>query len=205
MKVILPTAILSFVLLWNSGCATVVTGKHQKVPVSSIPSEAEVKADNGVTITTPGSFKLLRDEDHVMVAEYPGCEPQQIELKHKLQGWFWGNILAGGVIGGIVDISSGASDKLVPENVHFDFTELGQAVAKRKQSYLRACPETKEKNRFAIQNSLSTKGMNKNELIASYGMPEKIYKEKKYEVFVYNNHEPKSYYFKKGILKKTKK
>ena len=205
MKTILFITSLFLVVMWSSGCATIVTGKYQNIHVTSEPPGVKVRSSTGVSITTPGSFNLIRNQDHTLVAEYPGAEPQQTELKHKLQGWFWGNILIGGIIGGVVDLASGASGELTPSKVHFDFTSTGQAAAKRKLSYLESHPDIKDEIRFAILNELAAKGMTKEELIASFGEPSQLNIEGKYEVFVYNNREPKFYYFKDGILEKTKK
>jgi len=186
-----------------SGCATVVSGKYQNIPVTSDPPGVKVRSSSGPYIITPGSFQLRRNEDHTLVAEYPGFEPQQKVLKHKLQGWFWGNILLGGIIGGIVDLSSGASDDLVPDKVHFDFTTTGLVIESRKRSYLESHLDTTDEVRFAILNELAIKGMTKDELIASFGKPTEITEEGKYEVFIYESRTPKRYYFKDGVLEKT--
>jgi len=190
--------------MWSSGCATVMTGKYQNISVTSEPPGVKVRSDTGVSITTPGSFDLIRNQDHTLVAEYPGCEPQQKELKHGVQGWFWGNILLGGIIGGIVDAASGASDELQPKKVHFNFTSAGQAALNRQRLYLDSHPDIDEKVRFAILNELSRKGMTKEELIASLGKPDLIDQEAKYEVFVYNGREPERYYLKNETLEKVK-
>lgn len=108
-------------LVLSSGCATIMTGKYQSVPVTSDPPGAKVKADTGETITTPGKFKLLRNKDNTLLAQFQGYAPQQLTLHNKAQGWVWGNILLGGGIGLIVDCVSGASDELVPKKVHFSF------------------------------------------------------------------------------------
>ncbi|MHC4174487.1 MAG: tetratricopeptide repeat protein [Planctomycetota bacterium] len=131
-----------FFAMCGSGCATIVSGKYQTIPVTSDPPGIKVRSSSGPYIITPGSFKLRRNEDHTLVAEYPGSEPQQRMLKHKLQGWFWGNVLLGGIIGGVVDLSSGASDDLVPDKVHFDFTSTARAIESRKRSYLESHPDT---------------------------------------------------------------
>jgi len=204
MKEKLLVASLFFLVMWGSGCATVMTGKYQHIPVTSEPPGIKVRSGTGVSITTPGSFNLIRNQDHTLVAEYPPAEPQQVELKHKLQGWFWGNILLGGIVGGIVDAVSGASDELQPKSVYFDFTSAGQSVASRKRSYLESHPDTEEEVRFAILNELSRKGMTKEELMASLGKPDLIDQEEKYEVFVYNSRKPQRYYLKNGTLEKVK-
>lgn len=104
-----------------SGCATIMTGKYQSIHVTSEPQGAKVRADTGESIITPGKFHLIRNEEHTLVAEYQDYEPQQIRLHNKAQGWVWGNILLGGGIGLIVDCVSGASDELIPKEVHFNF------------------------------------------------------------------------------------
>ncbi|MHC4586939.1 MAG: hypothetical protein ACYS3N_20605, partial [Planctomycetota bacterium] len=154
----------------------------------------------GVFLTTPGSFKLVRNKDYTLFAEYSGCEPQQKELKHRLQGSFWTNTLIWGATSGAVDLASGASDELLPKKVHFDFTIAGQAVASRKQSYLESNPDTTKEVRFAILNELTKKGMTKEELTASLGKPDLIDQEGESEVFVYNNLKVQRYYLKDGIL-----
>jgi hypothetical protein len=113
--------LLSVLCLYSAGCATVMTGKYQSIPVTSEPQGIKVRADTGEMIITPGKFHLIRNEEHTLVAECPGYEPQQLKLHNKAQGWVWGNILLGGVVGLIVDCSSGASDELIPKEVHFNF------------------------------------------------------------------------------------
>jgi len=121
MKKLIVTISLCLIAVWQSGCATVMTGKYQSIPVTSEPQGIKVRADTGESIITPGKFHLIRNEGHTLVAECPGYEPQQLKLHNKAQGWVWGNILLGGVIGLIVDCSSGASDELIPKEVHFNF------------------------------------------------------------------------------------
>jgi hypothetical protein len=191
------------VLVFLTGCATITTGKFQNIPVTSEPSGIKVRSNTGVSLTTPGSFKLIRNKDYTLYAEYPGCEPQQKELKHKLQGSFWTNTLIWGATSGAVDLASGASDELLPKKVHFDFTSAGQATARRQNSYLESNSDIDEDVRFAILNELAKKGMTKEELIASLGEPDLIEQEEESEVFVYNNRKVQRYYLEDGILKGT--
>jgi len=200
-KPILTLLLCAFVFL--TGCATVMTGKYQNIPVTSEPPGIKVRSCTGVSLTTPGSFELVCNKDYTLFAEYSGCEPQQKELKHKLQGSFWTNTLIWGVTSGAVDLASGASDELLPKKVHFDFTSAGQAAASRQYSYLESNSDTAEEVRFAILNELAKKGMTKEELIASLGKPDLIDQEGESEVFVYNNLKIQRYYLKDGILTGT--
>jgi len=87
-RVLLITILLIAAIL-VSGCATIVTGQYQDISVTSEPSGAMVSADNGMSLTTPGNFKLERNHNYTLTAEYPGAESQQKEIKHGVQGWFY--------------------------------------------------------------------------------------------------------------------
>jgi hypothetical protein len=200
-KLILTFLICGFV--FQAGCATIMTGSYQDIPVTSEPSGIEVRSSTGVSLTTPGSFKLVRNKDYTLSAEYSDCEPQQKELKHKLQGAFWTYTLIWGATSGAVDLASGASDEIVPKTIHFDFTSAGQAIASRQNSYLESNPEISKEVRFAILNELAKKGMTKEELTASLGTPDLMDQEGECEVFVYNKQKAQRYYLKDGILKGT--
>jgi hypothetical protein len=83
-----------------------------------------------------------------LVAELDGYKPQQQDLGKDTSGWFWANIIAGGIIGGVIDKASGSGDKLVPAKLHFDF-ETGRMVgAKDTKSELveivKAPPESED-------------------------------------------------------------
>ena len=77
-KPILTLLLCAFMFL--TGCATIMTGKYQNIPVTSEPPGIEVRSCTGVSMTTPGSFKLVRNKDYTLFAEYSGCEPQQKEF-----------------------------------------------------------------------------------------------------------------------------
>ena len=203
-KVKMP--ILTFLLcgfVFLTGCATIMTGSYQDISITSEPSGIEVRCSTGASLTTPGSFKLVRNKDYTLSAEYSDCELQQKELKHKLQGAFWTYTLIWGATSGAVDLATGASDELVPKAIHFDFTIAGQAAASRQNSYLESNPEISKEVRFAILNGLAKKGMTKEELTASLGTPDLMDQEGECDVFVYNEPKAQRYHLKDGILKGT--
>jgi hypothetical protein len=158
-KTILTILLCAFMFL--TGCATITTGRYQNITVTSDPSGVKVRSGTGVSLTTPGSIKLARNHNYTLTAEYPGCEPQQKKLKNKIQGCFWRNLLICGVISTVVDLASGACYELHPEEVHFDFTSTGPAVASPQHSYLELHSETAEEVRFATLNEPANKGMTK--------------------------------------------
>ncbi len=100
-----------------SGCATIVSGTTQKISVTSQPSEAIAKVDNNTSSKTPASFTLDRKNDHTIEIAKDGYKTATVLIKRSLNGMAFGNVLIGGIIGGGVDMVSGANNKLIPERV----------------------------------------------------------------------------------------
>lgn len=200
MKKVLFLLLLCALLFAFSGCASIITGKFQKVPVTSDPPGVKVQADTGESIMTPGNLNLSRNEQHTLVAEYPGAEPQQKTLKNDLQGWFWGNIILGGVIGGVIDLASGACDELQPKEIHFDFTQAGQQLANQRSAYLKEHSGIEEKYAFAIEHGLLTNGMTREQVLVSLGQPDEEMTEKKKMILVYSKPKPAKLTFRREKL-----
>lgn len=96
-------------LIAASGCATLVSGSGQSVQIDSTPSNAIVKINNFQRGQTPVRVELDRAQKVASVEiELPGFEPEKIELQRSVNGRIWGNILIGGIIGVVIDASTGA-------------------------------------------------------------------------------------------------
>ena len=54
-----------------------------------------------------------------------GYTPYEMQLEKKLSGWVWGNIAFGGVVGVIVDGTTGAMYRLTPNNVDASMNTYG--------------------------------------------------------------------------------
>lgn len=102
-----------------TGCATIVNGRTQNIPVASTPSGATVKAGD-IQTTTPGSLSLRRGSDQDLVFQKEGFPERPAKLESKTSWWLLGNVLFGGLIGLIVDLSVGSGSKLVPISVDMD-------------------------------------------------------------------------------------
>ena len=100
-----------------SGCATVVKGTTQNIPVNSDPTGAEVVVNNNVLGTTPTEIKLKRKRDHQVVIRKEGYTSVTMPILKSVGGAVWGNVLAGGLIGWGVDATSGAQYNLSPETI----------------------------------------------------------------------------------------
>ena len=103
-----------------SGCATLMCGTSQNVPVSSNPAGATLQVDGSGSFTTPTTLRLERKRDHLLVFTKDGYEEQSLTLLHVIGGAVCGNILLGGLIGWFVDALTGAQYRLAPAKVHVE-------------------------------------------------------------------------------------
>ena len=104
-------------LLLLSGCATVIKGTTQTMPINSDPDGADVVINNVVVGLTPTEIELQRKRDHQITIRKEGYQPATVPVLKSVGGAVWGNILAGGFIGWGVDAASGAQYNLKPETV----------------------------------------------------------------------------------------
>ena len=112
-----------------SGCASIVHGGPRNIPVASTPAGAKVSIyDRSNTLvmtnTTPfvapldPKFSYFKGQTYRMVFELAGYAPAEIKLDSSLSGWYWGNLVFGGLIGMlIVDPLTGAMYNLAPEKI----------------------------------------------------------------------------------------
>jgi len=113
-----------------TGCATIIHGASQDIRVTSQPSGATVRVD-GTATTTPGVLKLERKRAYTLMFEKQGYQPVEVHLKQTFDGWVWGNIIFGGIIGLVIDYAGGAAYKLTPSEVN---VVLGEKAASLKDS-----------------------------------------------------------------------
>lgn len=95
--------VICLAMIFLSGCASVMTENSKLVNLrTSNNQEAVVTVDRG-TYTIPTVVTFVKDgEDKLIETDAEDC--QKATVAHKeLEGWFWGNILIGGVIGSTTD------------------------------------------------------------------------------------------------------
>lgn len=128
---LLVVALVVVMSLQTGGCASIAHGSSQNVSISTEPPGADVRLDNGVNVTTPSQIKLQRKNDYIVTISKAGYQTQVIPLNSVLSGWLAGNLVFGGLIGGAIDLSSGAAYTLTPEKISIALTPLspGQADA----------------------------------------------------------------------------
>lgn len=115
VNILIKLVAVSALLMVFTGCATIVKGTTQTIPVSSDPSGADVTLDGLSYGQTPTTLEVKRKRNHLVVIEKTGFSPKSVPITKNVGGAVWGNILAGGLIGWGVDATSGAQYNLTPE------------------------------------------------------------------------------------------
>ena len=117
------------VVMSHTGCATIVSKKSFPVSFVSEPAGAkvEVKDDNGVVHfagITPATAELRSGNGYFTRGRYTvtttkeGFTSATQQITASMNGWYWGNLLFGGLIGMlIVDPVSGAMYEINTETV----------------------------------------------------------------------------------------
>lgn len=119
-------------LLLIAGCASIVSGTKQGVTISSTPSAAQISIDRAVggamqtewEGTTPATVELKRKHAYLLTLSLDGYRPVEMGLENGTNGWVWGNLLFGGIIGLIVDFSNGAAKTLEPDEIHVELVTV---------------------------------------------------------------------------------
>jgi hypothetical protein len=111
-----------------SACASIVSGTKQQVSLQSTPDGATVSVDGQQLGSTPITTELRRKDEHTVRIELPGYQPYELTLTKHTNGWVFGNIVFGGLIGVIIDASNGAMYKLEPAQVAATLSNADQAL-----------------------------------------------------------------------------
>lgn len=135
-----PVLLIAIVL---SGCGTVMHGKTQNVIIETDPSNAVAKTDDGQSVTTPGTLVLKREKkSYSIIVEKEGFEPASTAIEREVSWWLAGNIVAGGIIGLIVDFVTGGAYDLDPERVHVKLIPGKGSDQLLSKSSAKALPQT---------------------------------------------------------------
>lgn len=117
-----------------TGCASIFSDSKYQVDVMSSPVGAsyEIRNESGVLIkkgTTPDNVTLSASagyfdgETYTVRFNKEGSDEQLVTLTSSIDGWYWGNILVGGLIGMlVVDPLTGAMYSL-PKTVSGNLSE----------------------------------------------------------------------------------
>lgn len=134
------------IALFTSSCASILSKSQYPLTITTDPSGASVAVSDhkGMEIfkgTSPATVSLQAGAGFFKRASYQvsvsktGYETQTVPVQFKVDGWYWGNLLLGGVIGMlIIDPATGAMYKIDSE---YMAVTLSQSVAANTQPELK--------------------------------------------------------------------
>ena len=130
---IFSLALAATIVVLLSGCAAITTGSTQPLSVTAkqagtnvVGAACELTNGKGTYyVTTPGTVTVKRSySDMVVVCKKDALPDANMTVKSSVKAMAFGNILFGGVVGVIVDTSTGAAYDYPPS---FDL-EMGKTI-----------------------------------------------------------------------------
>jgi hypothetical protein len=109
--------VVLFFAISIASCSTVINGSKQGVTINSTPDGADIWIDGTKVGVTPAQVKLKRGKEHIIEVKKTGYQTARVTTDQSITGWFWGNLLCGGVVGFAVDLITGAAFDVDPETV----------------------------------------------------------------------------------------
>jgi hypothetical protein len=119
-------SVMLAMILGLYGCGAIFNGSRQNITVTSAPDGAHVEsAPTAGTFTTPTTLSLHRKRDYTLTFSREGYSSASTVISHHSRaGIIVLDVLFTGLIGVIVDASTGAWNKLSPENVSVALTKI---------------------------------------------------------------------------------
>ena len=115
-----------------SACATITRGTKETFKVITTPTAAAVALSTGERCTSPCALKLKRKVEFTVTATKDGYAPSTARIESKIKGGgvagAAGNIVFGGIIGGVVDGSNGSMRDLTPNPLYMTLQPLTGAL-----------------------------------------------------------------------------
>lgn len=105
--------------LLSGGCASIISDDESTTYIETIPECAECTLhgqDFKRKITTPDSIHLPSEAAPITIScKAEGYRTTSEVMDTKMDGWIFGNIIFGGIIGAVVDAGRGAGQKFPPK------------------------------------------------------------------------------------------
>ena len=108
-------AVLPLLLL--TGCASLISGRYQRVSFESTPPGATVRVDGEPPITTPGNLILLRKTAHTADITLEGYQSERVTIEREISTGLAANVLVLD-LGVPVDFLIGGAYELDPSRVN---------------------------------------------------------------------------------------
>ncbi len=132
MNKLIKSCGLAVAVISLSACATITRGTKETFKVVTTPTAAAVALSTGERCTSPCALKLKRKTEFTVTATKDGYSPATAKIQSKIKGGgvagAAGNIVFGGIIGGVVDGSNGSMRDLTPNPLYLTLQPLTGAL-----------------------------------------------------------------------------
>lgn len=116
-----------------TGCASIIDGRSQEITFKSVPDGATVVLNGREMGKTPYTAKIDRKADQSVVFQKEGYRNENVPLATTVNGWFFGNIVLGGLVGSTTDSVTGSIHEYSPSFYQVTMTPLAGSVTETTQ------------------------------------------------------------------------
>lgn len=120
-----------------SACATITRGTRQNYTIETDPQGANITLSTGQTCVSPCTLRLKRKTEFTVTATMDGYEPAEASVESRVRAGgvagAAGNVLFGGIVGGVVDATNGSMNDLMPNPLRITMNRIGAAPAPQPQ------------------------------------------------------------------------
>ncbi|MFI5152570.1 MAG: PEGA domain-containing protein [Chitinophagales bacterium] len=117
-KSVTQFVVLALISMIFTQCATIISGSRQIISIESEPKKAKLLIDGIDVGYTPYATKLARRSTHQIELQLEGYETYHMKITKTVNGWIFGNILIGGLVGIAIDGATGSMFSLRPSDVY---------------------------------------------------------------------------------------
>ncbi|GFE82957.1 hypothetical protein GCM10011487_49570 [Steroidobacter agaridevorans] len=137
--------------VFAGGCASIVHGGNREISIATQPpgATASVRKSGGdiadivavektpCTVSLDPKKSYFSGQSYTLRLEMPGYKVTEVELTPKMSGWYWGNLLVGGLIGMLaVDPATGAMWNITPDKIDRKLASGQAALIKNKTGFV---------------------------------------------------------------------
>jgi hypothetical protein len=133
---------------FGGGCASIVHGGNRLITINSDPAgaKASISKAGGEVVsvqTTPCTVSLdpkrgyFKGQSYTLKLELAGYQTAEVGLRPTLSGWYFGNLLFGGLIGMIaVDPVTGSMWNIEPGKIEQKFTAAQASMMRNNRGFV---------------------------------------------------------------------
>jgi hypothetical protein len=145
---VISNTIAAIGLIFGTGCASIIHGGNRNVTVASNPAGAKVtisktsgemvhSGSTPLTVSLSPKGSYFSGQRYNVKLELPGYRTAYAAITPEMSGWYWGNLVFGGLLGLLViDPLTGAMWNLVPERIEQTLTPIQAATINARDGFV---------------------------------------------------------------------